>query len=108
MGILLATGSEVSLAIEVQQELEKENIFTRVVSNAINGIVWDQQSHDYKNLVLPNVKTLAIEMASELPWYKYTKHVYGVSEFGLSAPQDVVVEKYGFTKEKVLLKYKEI
>jgi transketolase len=70
--------------------------------------LFDQQSHDYKNLVLPNVKTLAIEMASELPWYKYTKHVYGVSEFGLSAPQDVVVEKYGFTKEKVLLKYKEI
>ena len=106
-GILLATGSEVSLAIEVQQELEKENIFTRVVSMPSMEL-FDQQSRDYKNLVLPNVKTLAIEMASELPWYKYTKHVYGVSEFGLSAPQDVVVEKYGFTKEKVLLKYKEI
>lgn len=106
-GILLATGSEVSLAIEVQQELEKENIFTRVVSMPSMEL-FNQQSKAYKHSVLPNIKTLAIEMGSELPWYRYTKHVYGVNTFGLSAPQETVVERYGFTKEKVLLKYKEI
>lgn len=106
-GIIIATGSEVSLAVEVQEELEKEGIYTRVVSMPSMEI-FEEQSSFYKDEVLPDVKILALEMGSSMPFYKYTKHVYGVNEFGMSAPQKAVQDAYGFNKEEVKLFYKQI
>jgi transketolase len=100
-GVLLAAGSEVGLAIEAQQQLESQGVFTRVVSMP-SHYLFEKQSEAYKREVLPQgVKTLAIEMGSSASWYKYTPNVYGIDRYGLSAPLEVVIKAFGFTKEKV-------
>ncbi len=106
-GILLASGSEVSLAIEAQKELEKECIYVKVVSMP-SMETFDAQDSSYKQEVLNSDKILAIEMASPMPWYKYTKHVFGVETFGLSAPMQTVKETFKFTKEHIVKLYKKI
>ncbi|MCH4443232.1 transketolase [Staphylococcus haemolyticus] len=104
--LLLATGSEVSLAIEVAKDLDKQGKGVRVVSMP-NWFAFEQQSEEYKESVIPKeiTKRVAIEMASPLGWHKYVGtegKVIGIDQFGASAPVDLVVEKYGFTKENVL------
>ncbi|MBI5972408.1 transketolase [Staphylococcus caledonicus] len=104
--LLLATGSEVSLAIEVAKDLDKQGKGVRVVSMP-NWNAFEQQSDEYKESVIPKdiTKRVAIEMASSLGWRKYVGtegKVIGIDGFGASAPGDLVVEKYGFTKENVL------
>lgn len=106
-GILLASGSEVSLAIEAQQKLSEDNIFVKVVSMPSMEL-FDAQDANYKQAVLNSDKILAIEMASPMPWYKYTKHVYGVETFGLSAPFQIVKEAFKFTTEHIVQLYKQI
>ncbi|AMG60779.1 transketolase [Staphylococcus lugdunensis] len=104
--LLLASGSEVSLAVEAAKDLEKQGKGVRVVSMP-NWFAFEQQSDDYKESVIPKhiTKRVAIEMASSLGWHKYVGtdgKVIGIDEFGASAPGGLVVEKYGFTKENVL------
>lgn len=104
--LLLATGSEVSLAVEAAKDLGKQGKGVRVVSMP-NWFAFDKQSDEYKESILPSsiTKRVAIEMASPLGWYKYVGtegKVIGIDGFGASAPGDLVVEKYGFTKENVL------
>ena len=104
--LLLATGSEVNLAIEAAKDLEAQGKGARVVSMP-NWNAFDQQADEYKESVLPSsiTKRVAIEMASPLGWHKYVGtegKVIGIDGFGASAPGDLVVEKYGFTKENVL------
>ncbi|MCH8646025.1 transketolase [Staphylococcus lugdunensis] len=104
--LLLASGSEVSLAVEAAKDLEKQGKGVRVVSMP-NWFAFEQQSDDYKESVIPKhiTKRVAIEMASSLGWHKYVGtdgKVIGIDEFGASAPSGLVVEKYGFTKENVL------
>lgn len=104
--LLLATGSEVNLAIEAAKDLEAQGKGVRVVSMP-NWNAFDQQTAEYKESVMPSTitKRVAIEMASPLGWHKYVGtegKVIGIDGFGASAPGDLVVEKYGFTKENVL------
>ena len=104
--LLLATGSEVSLAIEAAKNLDKQGKGVRVVSMP-NWFAFEQQSDEYKESVIPKelTKRVAIEMASPLGWHKYVGtegKVIGIDGFGASAPGDLVVEKYGFTKENIL------
>ncbi|WP_049420538.1 transketolase [Staphylococcus hominis] len=104
--LLLATGSEVSLAIEAAKDLDKQGKGVRVVSMP-NWFAFEQQTDEYKESVIPKelTKRVAIEMASPLGWYKYVGtegKVIGIDGFGASAPGDLVVEKYGFTKENIL------
>lgn len=104
--LLLASGSEVSLAVEAAKDLEKQGKGVRVVSMP-NWFAFEQQSDNYKESVIPKhiTKRVAIEMASSLGWHKYVGtdgKVIGIDEFGASAPGGLVVEKYGFTKENVL------
>ncbi|MDO0958498.1 transketolase [Staphylococcus haemolyticus] len=104
--LLLATGSEVSLAIEAAKGLDKQGKGVRVVSMP-NWFAFEQQPEEYKESVIPKeiTKRVAIEMASPLGWHKYVGtegKVIGIDQFGASAPGDLVVEKYGFTKENVL------
>ncbi len=106
-GIVLATGSEVSLAIEVQEELAKENIFVKVVSMP-SMEVFLNQTKTYQKSVLNNRKVLAVEMGSTMPWYRFTKNVYGIDSFGLSAPMEIVKEEYKFNKESIVEFYKNI
>ncbi|MCH1623689.1 transketolase [Ferdinandcohnia quinoae] len=110
--LLLATGSEVSLAVEAQKVLANENIDVSVVSMPS----WDRfeaQSKEYKESVIPrNVKKrLGIEMASPLGWERYTGDegdVLGISQFGASAPGEKVMSEYGFTVENVVNRVKKL
>ena len=104
--LLLASGSEVNLAVEAAKELEQQGKGVRVISMP-NWYAFEQQSSDYKESILPSdvTKRIAIEMASPLGWHKYVGiegKVIGIDSFGASAPGDLVVEKYGFTKENIL------
>ena len=104
--LLLASGSEVNLAVEAAKELEQQGKGVRVISMP-NWYAFEQQSSEYKESILPSdvTKRIAIEMASPLGWHKYVGiegKVIGINSFGASAPGDLVVEKYGFTKENIL------
>ena len=95
--ILLATGSEVSLAYEVAKMIDG----VRVVSMP-SEFLFEQQDEEYKNSILPDrSKTIAIEMGVTAGWYKYASRVIGIDTFGLSAPAKVVANHFGFTPEAV-------
>ncbi len=110
--ILIATGSEVSLAVEAQAKLRAEGIDASVVSMPSMDR-FEQQSAEYKESVLPKAvtKRLAIEMGSSFGWHKYTGFegdVLAIDQFGASAPGEVVMEKYGFTVDNVVSKVKAL
>ncbi|MGV3042236.1 transketolase [Staphylococcus rostri] len=104
--VLLATGSEVSLLVDVAKDLAEQGKGVRVVSMP-NWHAFEQQPQEYKDaILLPQVeKRVAAEMGATLGWHKYVGmngKVIGIDRFGASAPGDLVIEKYGFTKEQVL------
>lgn len=110
--ILIASGSEVSLAIDAATELESEGIATRVVSMPCTD-VFENQSKEYKEEVLPKAvrNRVAIEALSGFGWDKYTGldgRVISMNSFGASAPQDQLFKKFGFTKENVVATAKEV
>lgn len=104
--ILIATGSEVSLAMNAQLALADKGIAARVVSMPS----WDRfekQDQAYKDAVLlPDVKArVAIEMAMPLGWERYVGDagtVIGINTFGASAPGDLIMQKFGFTVDNVV------
>lgn len=108
-GILIATGSEVGLAIDAQQELAKENIFVRVVSMPSMD-VFKQQDKAYQESVLPSNITnrLAIEMGAPDLWYRYANTVKGIETFGVSAPGSEAIEHFGFNTKTIVSLYKNI
>ena len=111
-GILIATGSEVQLALAAQRLLAQEGIFVRVVSMP-SWDLFERQPEDYRESVLPKaVKArLAIEMASPFGWERYVGSegaVLGISTFGASAPGDRVMKEYGFTPENAAAKFKAL
>ncbi|NLY80468.1 MAG: transketolase [Lysinibacillus sp.] len=110
--ILIATGSEVSLAVEAQRKLREEGMDVSVVSMP-SFDRFDKQSAEYKESVLPKAvtKRLAIEMGSSLGWHKYVGtegDVLAIDKFGASAPGEIVMEKYGFSVENVVAKVKAL
>jgi transketolase len=103
--ILLATGSEVQLALEARDELEAEGIATRVVSMPCWEL-FDRQPPAYREQVLPGdvAARIAIEQASTLGWDRYVGDggaVVGMHTFGASAPLKQLRTKFGFTPERV-------
>ncbi len=111
-GILIATGSEVSLAIEAQEELAKDGIAVRVVSLP-SADVFEQKSDEYKESVLPKAirARVAIEAASSFGWERYTGidgATVTMTGFGASAPAGVLFKKFGFTKENVAATMKKV
>lgn len=104
--ILLASGSEVNLAVAAAKELEVQGEKVRVVSVPSTDI-FDAQDAAYKEEILPNAvrRRVAIEMAATQSWYKYIGldgAVIGIDKFGASAPAAKVMEEYGFTVAHVL------
>ena len=107
-GVIISCGAEVALAIDVAKKLEEENKFVRVVSMP-SMFLFDKQSKEYKDSVIPKgVKSMALEMAHSMPWYKYSPNVYGVDKFGLSAPGCVVQRELKFTVEDILNYYNNL
>jgi transketolase len=102
--ILIATGSEVHLALDARQALIEDGIGARVVSLPCWNI-FDTQPEDYKNKVLPEgIPMLAIEAGSPLGWRPYVGphiDVIGVDQFGASAPGEIVYREYGFSVDNV-------
>ena len=110
--ILIATGSEVSLAMSAKQELIKDGIDARVVSMPCVED-FEAQSEKYKESVLPKAvtKRLAIEAGSPMCWYKYVGFdgkVMGIETFGASAPAKKLFDKFGYTIENVVKNAKEV
>ena len=108
--ILIATGSEVALAINVARELEKDGSKVRVVSMP-SVELFEEQSKEYKEELLPlNVRRrVSLEMGNSALWYKYVGLdglAIGIDKFGASAPANKVIEEYGFTVEAVVEKIK--
>ena len=108
--ILIATGSEVALAIDVARELEKDGSKVRVVSMP-SVELFEEQSKEYKEELLPlNVRRrVSLEMGNSALWYKYVGLdglAIGIDKFGASAPANKVIEEYGFTVEAVVDKIK--
>ena len=104
--ILLASGSEVNLAVAAAKELEAQGEKVRVVSVPSTDI-FDAQDAAYKEEILPNAvrRRVAIEMAATQSWYKYVGldgAVIGIDKFGASAPAAKVMEEYGFTVAHVI------
>ena len=104
--ILLASGSEVNLAVKAAKELEAAGTKVRVVS-VPSMELFDAQDAAYKEEILPNAvrRRVAIEMAASLSWYKYVGldgKVIGIDKFGASAPAQIVIDNYGFTVENVV------
>jgi transketolase len=110
--LLLAVGSEVSLAVEAQAELAKEDIHVSVVSMP-SWDRFDAQSNEYKASVLPkNVKKrLGIEMGSSFGWHKYVGdegEVLAIDTFGASAPAEKILPEYGFSVSNVVARVKAL
>ena len=106
--IIIASGSEVSLAVDAKKELMEKGFDIRVVSMPCMDI-FEQQSNEYKEKILPQTveKRLVVEAGSSICWGKYLgfkgKSVT-IDTFGASAPANVLFKKYGFTVENVVNK----
>jgi transketolase len=101
--VIIATGSEVQLALKAQELLAKEHkIAVRVVSMP-STTAFDRQSNAYKSEVLPaGLPRVAVEMGSTDGWWKYgCAAVVGIDTYGESAPAPVLFKHFGFTPENV-------
>ncbi|MBD1371036.1 transketolase [Hazenella sp. IB182357] len=110
--IIIATGSEVSLAVEAQQQLASQGTQVRVVSMPSREM-FDAQPETYRESVLPSsIKArVAVEAAHPMGWDRYVGdhgRVIGIDQFGASAPGGFVMEKYGFSVENVVKHVKEV
>ncbi|MFB5674414.1 transketolase [Paenibacillus terreus] len=109
---IIATGSEVQLAVRAQEALAQEGIQVRVISMP-SWDLFEKQDKAYKDsVILPDIKArLAVEMAHPMGWEKYVGEqgdILGISTFGASAPGDRVIKEYGFTVENVVSKVKNL
>lgn len=110
--LILATGSEVAIAVKAKDRLEAEGIPVNVVSMPSWTRFEDQDDH-YKSSVLPKkvTKRLAVEAGSSLGWHKYVGlegETLTLDHFGASANGDLVMEKFGFTAENIVSKMKAL
>ncbi|HHW7569760.1 TPA: transketolase [Mannheimia haemolytica] len=110
--ILIATGSEVDLAMKAADVLDAEGVKVRVVSMPSTN-VFDKQDEAYRELVLPRSVTKRVAIEAQLVdfWYKYVGfdgRIVGMNSFGESAPADQLFKLFGFTVENVVAKAKEI
>jgi len=104
--ILIASGSELSLAVEAHEQLRVEGIRSRVVSMP-SWELFDEQPHEYRDGVLPPEVTarVAVEQGTTLGWERYVGargHVIGMKTFGASAPLKELQKKFGFEPDRVV------
>jgi transketolase len=110
--IFIATGSEVHIALEAAQQLEKVGVGVRVVSMPCMEL-FEEQDEVYKEKVLPSSvkKRIIIEAGVPFGWHKYAGDegvILGIDHFGASAPYKVIYEKFGLTAEVVVEKAKNL
>lgn len=110
-GVLIATGSEVSLALKAKEELQKKGKDVSVVSLP-SWERFEAQSEEYKDTVIPKKikKRVTIEAGSTYGWEKYAGDhgvMIGIDEFGMSAPSDIVLRELGMSVENIVSRYLE-
>ncbi|EMG83125.1 transketolase [Helicobacter pylori GAM105Ai] len=103
---LVASGSEVSLALESTQILERENIPTQVVSAPCFDLLIEQDESYFKELF--KGKVLVIEASRAIEWYRFADKIIGMDSFGSSAKGDKLFEKFGFSVENVTTQAKRL
>lgn len=102
--ILVATGSEVSLAIDSAKKLTEQGVPTRVVSLP-DFLTFDKQSYDYRKSIFPDgLPVISIEVMTTFGWGKYSHAHIGLDRFGASAPAGELFQKFGFTVDNVVEK----
>ena len=101
---LIATGSEISLAVDAAKELEKDNINACVVS-LVSWELFDEQPDNYRNDILGTAPRIAIEAGLDFGWQRYLDKddiFIGMDSFGASAPADDLYRHFGITQESVI------
>lgn len=103
---IIATGSEVHIALEAAEKLKNNGKKVRVI-NMFSVEIFEKQSTEYKEKVLPAhlIKRVIVEAGSSFGWHKYAKDngiIISVDRFGESAPGNIVLEKFGFTSENIV------
>lgn len=107
---IIATGSEVSIAVEAQKKLQEEGIETVVVSMPCTEL-FDAQPEEYKQKVLGKMPRVAVEAASKFGWEKYVGcdgKIIGMDSFGASGPASQLYEHFGITVENIIKSVKEV
>ena len=104
--IIIATGSEVELAVEAKVKLNEQGVKVRIVSMPSTNI-FDEQPQEYKDFVLPKniLKRVAVEAGVTLGWYKYVGlegQVIGLDRFGASAPYKTLYKEFGITTDAIV------
>lgn len=103
---LMASGSEVELALNAKEALFKEGVVANVVSVPCFDLFVEQDAQYIDSVILKGTKTVAIEAARGLEWYRFAETVIGMDSFGASAPAGKLFEKFGFSVDSVLAQIK--
>ncbi|MFW5888806.1 MAG: transketolase [Bacillota bacterium] len=105
--IFIATGSELELALNIQEKLAKEhNVYIRVVSMPSQEL-FIAQPKEIQERIIPETtkKVVAIEMGASQPWYRFANKIYGIDEFGRSGKGKEVIDFFGFSADKIIDDY---
>lgn len=109
--ILIATGSEVHLALQVFNALKEDSIHVRVV-NMPSWELFEEQSEEYKNHVIPkDIPKIVIEAGVSMGWHKYVgaeDNIISVNHFGASAPSEILLREFGFSVDNIIKKIKNV
>jgi len=103
---LMASGSEVELALNVKEKLNSADVAVNVVSVPCFDLFVEQETSYINSIIKEGTKTVAIEAARGLEWYRFADTVIGMDSFGASAPAGQLFEKFGFSVENILEKIK--
>ncbi|MDF1874302.1 transketolase [Sulfurimonas sp. SAG-AH-194-I05] len=101
---LMASGSEVALALKVKETLNAKDVAVNVVSVPCYDLFIEQDASYMKSIIKENTKTVAIEAARGLEWYRLADTVIAMDTFGASAPAGQLFEKFGFSVDSIIKK----
>ena len=101
---LMASGSEVELALNVKEALAAKGVSANVVSVPCFDLLIEQESAYIESIIKPSTKKIAIEAARGMEWYRLADEVFGMDSFGASAPAGQLFEKFGFTADAIVAK----
>ncbi|MFY9070978.1 transketolase C-terminal domain-containing protein, partial [Aliarcobacter butzleri] len=101
---IMASGSELMLALQTACSLEEDGIFANVVSVPCFDLLMEQSKEYVERIINKNTKVYAVEAARALEYYKYADVVFGMETFGASGPANDLFEEFGFTKDKLKAK----
>jgi len=105
---LMASGSELMLALQTACDLEDDGIMANIVSVPCFDLLVEQDKQYIDSIIDPNTKVIAIEASRSFEWYKFAHEVIGMDSFGASGNANELFDKFGFTRPKLKAKIKEL